>query len=401
MMGFLIGAALAIALVLTLLIRPFVHKTARTQSSRRELNAAILREQLAKLEQDLADGTLGKEDYAQARAELQRRALEDTREKDMTSTLRAPTKTIVGVSLLLPIAACALYLLIGNPASLAPRGAHQETAKAQELERMVATLTRKLEKEPGNLKGWAMLAQAYKAMGRMAEAEKAFERAGSFIDNDAQMLASYAGVAAINNRGTLAGKPAMLIQKALKAGPDNATALWLAGAADLEAGEYTQALRSWERLAARLPSGSDDARKLQRAIQDVRAKAALAAKAPVVAEAAAAGLDVSGTVELDPSLKDKAGPDDTVMVIARLPGTRMPVAAVRLRAAELPVKFVLNDSQSMNPQSPISAATEVEVEARISKTGLAKAEPGDLISAVQTVKVGAGGVLLQVTQVRP
>jgi cytochrome c-type biogenesis protein CcmH len=246
-----------------------------------------------------------------------------------------------------------------------------------------------------------MLAQAYKAMGRMAEAEKAFERAGSFIDNDAQMLASYAGVAAINNRGTLAGKPVMLIQKALKAGPDNATALWLAGAADLEAGEYTQALRSWDRLAARLPSGSDDARKLQRAIQDVRAKAALAAKAPVVAEAAAGGLDVSGTVELDPSLKDKAGPEDTVMVIARLPGTRMPVAAVRLRAAELPVKFVLNDSQSMNPQSPISAATEVEVEARISKTGLAKAEPGDLISAVQTVKVGAGGVLLQVTQVRP
>jgi cytochrome c-type biogenesis protein CcmH len=401
MMGFLIGAALATGLVLALLLRPFLHKAAGAQSSRRQLNAAILREQLAKLEQDLADGTLGKEDYAQARAELQRRALEDTREKDATSTLRAPTKTIVGVSLLLPIAAGALYLLIGNPASLAPRGANQETAKAQELERMVATLTRKLEKEPGNLKGWAMLAQAHKAMGHMAEAEKAFERAGSFIDNDAQMLASYAGVAAINNRGTLAGKPAMLIQKALKAGPDNATALWLAGAADLEAGEYTQALRSWERLAARLPSGSDDARKLQRAIQDVRAKAALAAKAPVVAEGAAAALDVSGTVELDPSLKDKTGPDDTVMVIARLPGTRMPVAAVRLRAAELPVKFVLNDSQSMNPQSPISAATEVEVEARISKTGLAKAEPGDLISAVQTVKVGAGGVLLQVTQVRP
>lgn len=400
MMGFLIGAALAIALVLTLLLRPFLHKTA-VQSSRRELHAAILREQLAKLEQDLADGTLGKEDYAQACAELQRRVLADTREKDVTSTLRSPTKTIVGVSLLLPIAAGVLYLLIGNPASLAPRGAHPETVKAQELERMVATLTRKLEKDPGNLKGWAMLAQSYKAMGRMAEAEKAFERAGSFIDNDAQMLATYAGVAAINNRGRLAGKPTMLIQKALKADSDNAAALWLSGIADLEAGDHTQALRTWEGLAARLPSGSDDARKLQRAIQDVRARAALAAKAPAVAEAAAAGRDVSGTVELHPSLKDKAGPDDTVMVIARLPGTRMPVAAVRLRAAELPVKFVLNDSQSMNSQSPISAATEVEVEARISKTGQAKAESGDLISAVQTVKVGAGGVLLQVTQVRP
>jgi cytochrome c-type biogenesis protein CcmH len=115
---------------------------------------------------------------------------------------------------------------------------------------------------------------------------------------------------------------------------------------------------------------------------------------------AAAGGNVSGTVELDPSLKGKAGPDDTVMVLARLPGSRMPLAAVRLRASQLPVKFVLDDSLSMNPQSPISAATVVEVEARISKSGLAKAEPGDLISAPQTVKVGARGVALRVAKVR-
>jgi cytochrome c-type biogenesis protein CcmH len=106
-------------------------------------------------------------------------------------------------------------------------------------------------------------------------------------------------------------------------------------------------------------------------------------------------------VELDPALKGKAGPNDTVMVVARLPGSRMPLAAVRLRASDLPVKFVLDDSLSMNPQSPISAAAEVEVEARISKSGLAKAEPGDLISAPQTVKVGARGVALRVAQVRP
>ncbi len=140
---------------------------------------------------------------------------------------------------------------------------------------------------------------------------------------------------------------------------------------------------------------------LQGAIDDVRAKSGLPAKAPAAALAAASGGNVSGTVELDPALKDKAGPDDTVMVIARLPGSRMPLAAVRLRAAQLPVKFMLDDSQSMNPQSPISAAAEVEVEARISKTGLAKPESGDLISAPQTVKMGARGVALRVAQVRP
>jgi cytochrome c-type biogenesis protein CcmH len=177
--------------------------------------------------------------------------------------------------------------------------------------------------------------------------------------------------------------------------------LWLSGTADLEAKNYAQALRTWERLAALLPPGSEDARMLQGAIDDVRSRSGLPAKAATVTAAAAAGGNVSGTVELDPSLKSKAGPDDTVMVIARLPGSRMPLAAVRLRAAELPVKFTLDDSLSMNPQSPISSAAEVEVEARISKSGMAKAESGDLISAVQTVKVGARDVALRVAKVRP
>jgi len=90
-----------------------------------------------------------------------------------------------------------------------------------------------------------------------------------------------------------------------------------------------------------------------------------------------------------------------VMVIARVPGTRMPVAVLRARASELPLKFTLDDSLSMSPQARISAASEVEVEARISKTGMAQAEPGDLMSSVQTVKVGTNGIKLQVSKVRP
>ncbi|HET7866994.1 MAG TPA: c-type cytochrome biogenesis protein CcmI, partial [Burkholderiaceae bacterium] len=264
----------------------------------------------------------------------------------------------------------------------------------------------KLEKEPNNPQGWAMLARSYKVLGRTAEAEKAFDRAGPAIDNDAQALASYADVVATNAGGSLAGKPTMLIQKALKADPDNPMALWLSGTADLETGNYGQALQTWERLAAMLPPGSDDARMLQGAIDDVRAKSGIVAKlapAPAAKKAAAAGSGgkVSGTVELDPALKGKAAPDDVLMIIARRPGTRMPLAAVRLRASELPVKFTLDDSQSMDPQSPLSAAAEVEVEARISKTGMAKPEPGDLLSAAKTVKMGSSGIALRVAQVRP
>ena len=77
MNGFLVAAAVTVALVLVLLMRPFFRRIGPGTTSRQDLNSAIYREQFAKLEQDLAEGMLGKEDYAQARAELQRRLLED------------------------------------------------------------------------------------------------------------------------------------------------------------------------------------------------------------------------------------------------------------------------------------------------------------------------------------
>jgi cytochrome c-type biogenesis protein CcmH len=414
MIGFVIASAVIVALVLVLLMRPFFRKIGPRPTSHQDLNSAIYREQLAKLEQDLAEGALAKDDYAVARAELQRRLLDESQGEDTAVKLNPPRKTMLGIGLAVPIVAGAFYLLIGSPASMGEFSAQQQQQAhmpdSQELERMITALAAKLEKEPNNPKGWAMLARSYKVMGRTAEAEKAFERAGSFIDDDPQMLASYADVVATNNGGSLAGKPAMLIQKALKADPDHPMSLWLSGTADLEVKNYGQALRTFEKLASLLPPGSDDARMLQGAINDVRAKAGLpasaapgAAAAPAPAPAlaaAAAGGKVSGSVELDPSLKGKAGPDDTVMVIARLPGTRMPLAVVRLRASQLPVQFTLDDAVSMNPQSPISAAPEVEVEARISKSGMAMPAPGDLISAPQVVKVGAKGVALRVAKVR-
>ena len=166
-------------------------------------------------------------------------------------------------------------------------------------------------------------------------------------------------------------------------------------------------MRTWEHLATLLPPDSDDARTLQGAIADARAKGGTggtSGKDGTAAQAKAspaAGASVSGRVELDAALKAKAAPGDTVMVIARVPGTRMPVAVLRARASDLPMRFTLDDSLAMSPQARISMASEVEVEARISKSGLAKPEPGDMMSAVRTVKTGTKDVNLRVSEVRP
>lgn len=417
MIEFWVAGALAVLLVLALLFRPFLLKSSSVNVSRRQLNAAIYRDQLARLDRDRAENTLAEADYAQARDELQRRVIDDTAEADATSTLRAPKKTMLAVGLLLPIAAIGLYVLLGSPATLQPNGP-QHAVSAQDMDRLTEGLAKKLEKEPDNLQGWAMLARSYKMLGRNVEAEQAFVRAGSFLDNDAQLLAIYADLAATNANGNFVGKPTQLIEKALKVDPENAMALWLAGTAAFRGNQFESAIRIWERLVQQVEPDSEDARMLQESIDaaytavgKTAPKAALkaSAKGPVMSAAnsggsptkASAGASVSGQVELDAALKAKAAPNDTVMVIARAPGSRMPVAVVRANASELPLKFTLDDSLAMSPQARISMASQVEVEARISKSGMAQPESGDLISALQTVKLGASGIKLQVNKVRP
>lgn len=405
-------------LVLALLLRPFLFQRTAAKVSRRQLNAAIYRDQFDRLARDRDENMLTQVDYAQAKEELQRRVLEDASEPEAAVTLATPRKTLVLVGLLIPAMAIGLYWHLGSPAALDPasvaqpvQAAGQHHTTPQEIERLVAGLVKKLEQDPGNLQGWSMLARTYKMLGRNAEAEQAFERAGSYLDNDAQLLASYADLAAANANGNFAGKPNQLIAKALKVDPDNPMALWLAGTAAFRSSDFGTAIRVWERLLAKLDPQAEDTQMLQGAIEDAYARMGkpvpdkLGARTPPSPTGeetkAQAGASVSGVVDLDKALKGRVAETDAVLVIARIPGMRMPAAVLRARAADLPISFTLDDSLSMSPQARLSNASQVEVEARISKSGMAQPEPGDLISAVQTVRVGASGVKLQVNQVRP
>ncbi|MDD5250767.1 MAG: c-type cytochrome biogenesis protein CcmI [Rhodocyclaceae bacterium] len=398
MSGFLIGAALALAVTLLLLLRPFIWQRARAATAtHRQLNAAIYRDQLAEIERDRNAGTLAEEDYRQARDELQRRVLEDGQDADAPAVLRAPKKTLLALALLLPAASVAVYALLGNPAGLNP-SAPEHQITTQEIDRMVASLAAKLEKEPDNLKGWSMLARSYKAMGRVDDAEKAFEHAAALVDTDAQLLADYADVLATKAGGSFAGKPQQMIEKALKLDPDNLQALWLAGSAAYDGGRYDQAVGAWSHLLKLLPPESDDAKQIAAGIADARAKAGKPAAAPVVDAAKA----VRGRIELADAVRDRAAPGDTVMVVAReAGGPRMPLAVLRLRVADLPRDFALDDSLAMTPDRLISSAKSVEVEARVSKSGQAMPQAGDLFSATQKAKAGTAGLRLVIDQVRP
>jgi cytochrome c-type biogenesis protein CcmH len=262
---------------------------------------------------------------------------------------------------------------------------------------MVAEFAAKMDKEPDNHKGWAMLARSYRILGRNAEAEKAYVRAGSFVDTDPQLLADYADVLVTNADGNFSGKPLQLISKALALDPNNLLALWLSGTAAFNAQNYKAAVKFWEKLAKQLPAESDESRAIAASIAEARSKAGLSlASAPVISTQG-----VSGLVDIAPDLKSKIKSGDVLMVIARKPGERMPVAVLKTTLSAFPMRFALTDALAMSPNALISQLSEVLLEVRISKTGMAMPESDDLISKPQTIKVGTTNARLLIDQVRP
>jgi cytochrome c-type biogenesis protein CcmH len=109
------------------------------------------------------------------------------------------------------------------------------------------------------------------------------------------------------------------------------------------------------------------------------------------------------SIALDPALAAQTRPEATVFVYAKaVAGPPMPLAAQRIRVAELPVTLTLDDTMAMMPQMRLSAFPQVTVGARISRTGQAMPQPGDLEGEVSPVASDqAETVAVTIARVRP
>lgn len=276
MIGFAIGATLLVGVALLLLLLPFRRRPASAEFSRRQLNAAIYRDEFAELERDRAEGALTQADFEQAQAELQRRLLEDSTGTEATAAAAPASRSIpVALALVLPLGAVLLYLAIGNPAGINPPPPPQQFT-ADDIERMVAGLAAKLEKEPGNHQGWVMLARSYKAMGRMDEAVRAYEHATPLLNGSPDLLIDYADTLAASIGG-FNDKVRALIEQALQLDPAHPQGLWLRGTAAYDAKRYDKAIADWEALLKLLPPESEDAAVLKANIAEARELQAKAA----------------------------------------------------------------------------------------------------------------------------
>ena len=441
MTTFVVVAAVMLVVALAFLLVPLLTHRSVVDVDRDASNLALLRDQVRELDADLAAGTLSAEQHEQSKRELEARVLEESPPASGRAAIdtRSGAITAAALGASVPVLAVAAYLAWGGLDAFSPHpgGGAATAADGQhdlspaKVEEMVGRLAARLEQEPGNAEGWVVLARTYTSMNRFPEAAKAYERAVALLPGDAGLLADYADALGAVQNG-LAGKPTQIIEQALKADPTQWKALALAGTAAFDRKEFAAAVAYWERLKATVPPTAPIAKSIDDSIAEARSlgglkgpvtgaipplpKTAAAAPAPALAApspapapksppasgAALAGASVSGTLALSPALAAKASPSDVVFVFARpADGSRVPLAILRKEVKDLPLKFTLDDSMAMNPAMAISKHGEVIVGARVSKSGNAAPQSGDLEGLSTAVKVGTSGLTVTIDRALP
>jgi cytochrome c-type biogenesis protein CcmH len=419
MTSFYLAVAALVVVALALLLRPWWRTGRRLASadSSAVLNAAIHRDRLTELERDRGNGTLSATDMAEAKDELQRQLLDDTAATEVITAKGSSRASGIALAILLPLLAVGLYGFLGSPTAVLPSAVQAEQASA-EMDELLSRLASRLEQSPDNPEGWTMLARSYKSLGRWDEAERAYTRIGPTMQNNAELLAELAELLVQKEKG-FSERSRALIQQALRVEPKNMLALFMGGGEAFDSGRFAEAATLWERLLPQLEPGGEDARMVESSIAQARQRSGAAPRAAAAQEAAPAvaakaetrpatvpanlaATAVSGRVELSAALKDKAGADDVVFIFARaVDGPRMPLAAKRVRAGDLPLEFTLDDSLAVMPGANLSSAQQVRVEVRVSKSGQAQAAKGDLTGKSAPVKPGAKGLRIVIDQIEP
>jgi len=278
-----------------------------------------------------------------------------------------------------------LYQWLGTPAALQPLPV---VAAPKTLEEGVAQLQAVLEREPQRLEGWVLLAHSQAELGRLDEAAAAWVRALQLAPENPLLLLEAAQARMQAQAQFLLDDTAVQwLLQAYDLAPDNERVVWLLGVARHQRGEPAQAVQLWESLLPRLPAEAANA--LREQIHAVRAASGLLADTGSDDDSAAiSNIPNTGThtisvqITLDQTLKTRAtAATDTVFIIARLvDGPPMPVAVQRHRARAIPPTIVLSDADSPMPTQNLSALSEVEVIVRLSASGLAARQEGDIES---------------------
>jgi cytochrome c-type biogenesis protein CcmH len=285
---FWIAAAAMTACVVALLLRDLLTLDTGPVSSD-GFDSTVYRDQLKELERERAAGEIGAVEAEAARAEIARRLLaaSGATKPAVAVPSRPPQMVAMGLAVLLPIAALAIYLGEGTPSLPSQPFAARATAglaagpaaaivglppdeQTKAIRSMVDGLAARLQQSPDDLQGWVRLARARGVLGDTAAAVDAYARAVALAPDNIDLLRVYADALLAARRSEEmppvleAGLPRMLA-----ADPKDLVALWFRGVATQKAGQPEEARQAWSEMSDQFPEGSPERAAIKQRISQL------------------------------------------------------------------------------------------------------------------------------------
>jgi len=365
-------------------------KRSPDEEVRRQKNIEVYQQSLAELESDRADGLVSDGDFERLQTELQRSFLRDMEEEDKKNqgAITGNGKLIPLLSILfIPVFSYLFYSHVGASRDLVLPTIMEELTVAESPEAQLAALESladflqaRFERYSDDIQNGYMLGTLYTELERFDEAVDTFSRlAGQMEDSPdrATVLGQLAQAMYLSAGSRMSPALQSVIDEGMALNPNEYALLSIMAIEAFISEQYSQAIAYWQRQLRQLDSGSQEAAVLRERIARVETLlpegASLATNDDAIGNAS-----VTLVIDVDDSVLSQVDDSMRLFVYARSPEFPMPLAAVNLDQPEFPFEITLDDSNAMAPVARLSSAQQVYVGARLSQSGIANAQSGDL-----------------------
>ncbi|GEP06004.1 c-type cytochrome biogenesis protein CcmI [Methylobacterium oxalidis] len=236
---------------------------AATESGQAATETGFYEDQLAEIERDLGRGLIAPNEAEAARTEAARRLLRASRagaatdEKGLAEPHLRQRRAASAFALsTIPLVALLAYGIYGSPDLPAQTAADRQAAQTgnEDLMRAIGQIEAKLAADPGDARGWAVLAPVYMRLGRFDDAARAYEAVSRLKGETPPVLGDWGEALVAAGNGVVSPEAKVIFERAVAL--DAAAAkprFYLARAAE-QAGDTAGAIQHYTALSEAGPA---------------------------------------------------------------------------------------------------------------------------------------------------
>lgn len=381
-----------------------------------DLNVDVYKARLRELAADKDAGTINEAQYQSQKTELERQLLDAEHQATPMQTPGIKSRLIIMVWV--PVLTGLAYMLISDRSSVFTLWHAQDTVGqvADDLltgkmdqppewaikdgPALISAMQTNVYRHADDPTRWMRLSELFLSLEATDSALEALSRAYRLSPDDESIATTYAQISFFARGGSLDPTSRRVLENVLKANPQHEGAQMLMAMGEARAGNYKQAQGWISRLRQSISQKPGDHTQALTSLDELTAN--ISAQQAQAAE----GVDISVTV--NSSLLPVVKGDDVLFVAIRAAAGGPPYAAKKVPISALKqgkIEVSLSSLDAMMPDRTLqiarAAGEQLVVTARISRTGNASSQSGDLSSNPVVLKKDQQQVNIEINQQIP